>query len=90
MNCKMAGSLNDGYSTDYCKAFNFTTSWTDVSVEFKPTSSNNIIILQCGDFVGDVFIKNIKDLLNEGVKDEYGNKKPLQYAKHILAKNIKT
>ncbi len=60
MNCKMAGSLNDGYSTDYCKAFNFTTSWTDVSVEFKPTSSNNIIILQCGDFVGDVFIKNIK------------------------------
>ncbi len=60
MNCKMAGSLNDGYSTDYCKAFNFTTSWTDVAVEFKPTSSNNIIILQCGDFVGDVFIKNIK------------------------------
>ncbi len=60
MNCKMAGSLSDGYSTDYCKAFNFTTSWTDVAVEFKPTSSNNIIILQCGDFVGDVFIKNIK------------------------------
>ena len=60
MNSKMAGSLNDGYSTDYCKAFNFTTSWTDVAVEFKPTSSNNIIILQCGDFVGDVFIKNIK------------------------------
>lgn len=30
MNCKMAGSLNDGYSTDYCKAFNFTTSWIDV------------------------------------------------------------
>ena len=60
MNCKMAGSLNDGYSTDYCKAFNFTTSWTDVAVEFKPTSSNNIIILQCGDFIGDVFIKNIK------------------------------
>ncbi len=60
MNCKMAGSLNDGYSTDYCKAFNFTTSWTDVTVEFKPTSSNNIIILQCGDFIGDVFIKNIK------------------------------
>ena len=60
MNCKMAGSLNDGYSTDYCKAFNFTTEWKDVSVEFKPTSSNNIIILQCGDFVGDVFIKNIK------------------------------
>ena len=60
MNSKMAGSLNDGYSTDYCKAFNFTTSWTDVAVEFKPTSSNNIIILQCGDFIGDVFIKNIK------------------------------
>jgi GH35 family endo-1,4-beta-xylanase len=60
MNCKMAGSLNDGYSTDYCKAFNFTTSWKDVTVEFKPTSSNNIIILQCGDFIGDVFIKNIK------------------------------
>ena len=37
-----------------------------------------------------VFIKNIKDLLNEGVKDEYGNKKPLQYivsthSSHIVA-----
>ncbi len=60
MNCWMAGSLKDGFSTDYCKAFNFTTSWTDVAVEFKPTSSNNIIILKCGDFVGDVYIKNIK------------------------------
>lgn len=37
-----------------------------------------------------VFIKNIKELLNEGVKDEFGNKKPLQYivsthSSHIVA-----
>lgn len=37
-----------------------------------------------------VFIKNIKDLLNNGVEDEYGNKKPLQYivsthSSHIVA-----
>lgn len=37
-----------------------------------------------------VFIKNIKELLNEGVKDKYGNKKPIQYivsthSSHIVA-----
>lgn len=37
-----------------------------------------------------VFIKNIKELLNGGVVDEYGNKKPLQYivsthSSHIVA-----
>lgn len=37
-----------------------------------------------------VFIKNIKELLNEGVKDDYGNCKPLQYivsthSSHIVA-----
>jgi len=37
-----------------------------------------------------VFIKNIKELLNSGVEDEFGNKKPLQYivsthSSHIVA-----
>lgn len=37
-----------------------------------------------------VFIKNIKELLNEGVKDDYGNCRPLQYivsthSSHIVA-----
>ena len=37
-----------------------------------------------------VFIKNIKELLNEGVKDEHGNRRPLQYivsthSSHIVA-----
>jgi predicted ATP-dependent endonuclease of OLD family len=37
-----------------------------------------------------IFIKNIKALLNEGVKDEFGNTKPLQYivtthSSHIVA-----
>ncbi len=37
-----------------------------------------------------VFIKNIKELLNEGIKDKYGNTRPLQYiisthSAHIVA-----
>lgn len=38
----------------------FTTEWKDVEVEYKPVMDNNFLLLQCGDFVGDVYVKNIK------------------------------
>lgn len=59
MHAKMAGDLNDGFNTDYCKDFNFTNGWQDIKVEFKPASTNCFILLQCGDFEGDIYIKSI-------------------------------
>ncbi len=38
----------------------FTTEWKDVEVEYKPVMDNNFLLLQCGDFIGDVYVKDIK------------------------------
>ena len=38
----------------------FATEWQDVTVEYKAIVANNFYMLQCGDFVGDIFVKNIK------------------------------
>ena len=38
----------------------FTTEWKDVEVSYKAIVANNFFMLQCGDFVGDIYIKNIK------------------------------
>ena len=38
----------------------FTTEWKEVSVDYKAVVSSNFFMLQCGDFVGDIYIKNIK------------------------------
>ena len=38
----------------------FTTEWQDVEIDYKATMDNCFFMLQCGDFVGDVYIKNIK------------------------------
>ena len=38
----------------------FTTEWQDVTVEYKAIVANNFYMLQCGDFVGDIFVKKIK------------------------------
>ena len=38
----------------------FTTEWQDVTIEYKAIVANNFYMLQCGDFVGDIFVKNIK------------------------------
>ena len=38
----------------------FTTEWQDVEVSYKAIVANNFFMLQCGDFVGDITIKNIK------------------------------
>ena len=38
----------------------FTTEWQDVEVSYKAIVANSFFMLQCGDFVGDIYIKNIK------------------------------
>ena len=60
MHAKMASDLQDPYSEDYCKEFDFSNIWQDIKVEFTPATSNCFVLLQCGDFVGDIYIKEIK------------------------------
>ena len=57
---KMASALNDPWNTDYCLEIPFTTEWKDVEIEYKPSYANNFLLLQCGDFVGDIYVKSIK------------------------------
>ncbi|MBO5626345.1 MAG: endo-1,4-beta-xylanase [Prevotella sp.] len=38
----------------------FTTEWTDVEVNYTPTVASSFLLLQCGDFVGDIYVKSIK------------------------------
>ena len=57
---KMASDLNDPWNTDYCLEIPFTTEWKDVEIEYKPSYANNFLLLQCGDFVGDIYVKSIK------------------------------
>ena len=57
---KMASDLNDPWNTDYCLEIPFTTEWKDVEVEYKPSYTNNFLLLQCGDFIGDIYVKSIK------------------------------
>ena len=50
------GDWNNGVYEE----MNFTTDWQDVEVECKPAIDNNFLLLQCGDYVGDIYIKKIK------------------------------
>jgi len=54
------GDFNSAYSDETCPNFKFTTEWTDVEVDYKPVMDNNFLLLQCGDFLGDIYIKTIK------------------------------
>jgi GH35 family endo-1,4-beta-xylanase len=38
----------------------FTTDWTDVVIDYTSTVNNSFLLFQHGDFVGDIWIKNIK------------------------------
>lgn len=38
----------------------FTTSWNDVVINYTSTVNNSFLLFQNGDFVGDIWIKNIK------------------------------
>ncbi len=54
------GDFNTAYSDETCPNFAFTADWQDVEVNYTPVLDNNFLLLQCGDFVGDIFIKSIK------------------------------
>lgn len=38
----------------------FGTEWKEVTRDYKATMSSNFYMLQCGDFVGDIYIRDIK------------------------------
>ena len=38
----------------------FTTEWQEVEVSYKAAVESSFFMLQCGDFVGDIYIKEIK------------------------------
>ncbi len=46
--------------------FSFTTDWKEVSVTYKSPIDNPFLLLQCGDFIGDIYIRKIT------VEDEVG------------------
>ncbi|MDE5997149.1 MAG: endo-1,4-beta-xylanase [Muribaculaceae bacterium] len=56
---KMHSKLGDwgtGSNTD----FSFTTDWKEVTVKYTSPINNPFMLFQCGDFVGDIYIRNIK------------------------------
>lgn len=58
-----AGTLHSklgDWSTGAYKDIPFTTEWQDLEVNYTTVMANNFVMLQCGDFVGDVYIKSIK------------------------------
>ena len=50
------GDWNNGEYPD----LPFTTEWQDVEVSYKAAVNPSFYMLQCGDFVGDIYVKNIK------------------------------
>ena len=51
--------LGDWSNGDY-PDITFTTEWKTVEVSYKAAVESSFFMLQCGDFVGDIYIKNIK------------------------------
>ena len=51
--------LGDWKTGEYPNA-SFTTEWQDVEVTYKATVDKSFYMLQCGDFVGDIYVKKIK------------------------------
>lgn len=56
---KLHSKLGDWGNGEY-PDIPFTTEWQDVEVEYKALVENSFFMLQCGDFVGDIYVKNIK------------------------------
>ncbi len=57
---KLHSKLGDFSNNGALADIPFTTEWKDVEVDYTPVMDNNFLLLQCGDFVGDIFIKSIK------------------------------
>ena len=58
-NGKLHSKLGDWNNGEY-PDIPFTTEWQDVEVDYKGIVANSFFMLQCGDFVGDIYVKNIK------------------------------
>lgn len=54
------GSFDTGWSAGTCPNIPFTSEWQDVEISYTPELTSNFLLLQCGDFVGDIYIKSIK------------------------------
>ena len=50
------GDWSNGINTD----FSFSTDWKNVTVTYKSPINNPFLLFQCGDFVGDIYIRNIQ------------------------------
>ncbi|MDE6342540.1 MAG: endo-1,4-beta-xylanase [Muribaculaceae bacterium] len=50
------GDWGSGSNTDFA----FTSDWSEVSVTYTSPINNPFLLLQCGDFVGDIYIRLIK------------------------------
>ena len=58
-----AGSMHSrigDWSTSGNTDFSFTTDWQEVEVTYTSPVNNPFLLLQCGDFVGDIYIRKIK------------------------------
>ena len=56
---KLHSKLGDWGNGEY-PDIPFTTEWQDVEIEYKGIVESSFFMLQCGDFVGDIYVKNIK------------------------------
>ena len=56
---KLHSKLGDWDNGEY-PDIPFTTEWQEVEVNYKAIVESSFFMLQCGDFVGDIYIKQIK------------------------------
>ena len=54
------GAHSTAYSAETCPEVPFTAEWQDVEINYTPAEESNFLLLQCGDFVGDIYVKSIK------------------------------
>ena len=58
-----AGKLHSklgNWDTGAYSNIDFSTEWQDVEVNYTTLMTSNFFMLQCGDYVGDIYIKSIK------------------------------
>ena len=56
---KLHSKLGDWGNGEY-PDIPFTTEWQEVEMSYKAAVESSFFMLQCGDFVGDIYIKDIK------------------------------
>lgn len=65
------GDWGSGTNTD----FTFSTDWKEVSVTYNSPINNPFLLLQCGDFVGDIYIRKISVEETVGAKKIEDNRR---------------